>query len=160
MIGIRNNHPALRGGEMVTLLVDDGAHLYSYIRYNNDETIVIVLNNGAGTPQAVIPVEDFLQDGTVLLDELNGATYTVSNGSITIPSVSARWGAVLTYGESPLPTVAPTFTNTPTPTHTGIPGATATPTTTRTFTPTRTPTRTRIPGEMLKIFMPTSLRKH
>ncbi len=164
LIAIRNAYPALRGGEMVTLLVDDGNHIYSYIRYTGEQAVVVVLNNGGSSAPAVIPVEGFLANGAQLTDVLNGnALYTVSGGNITIGSVAATWGAILVAAGGPEPTATPINTSTPTVTHTPAPTRTATPTPTRTSTPTSTPTFTPTPTippeDLLKVFIPTSLRK-
>lgn len=98
IIGIRQAHPALRGGDVTTLLVDDANKLYSYLRWDASEKIVVVLNNdinGAGH-SAIVPVAGHLADGAVLTDLLDPSyTVTVSGGSITVASVSALWGRIL-----------------------------------------------------------------
>jgi uncharacterized repeat protein (TIGR01451 family) len=97
IIGIRQGHPALRGGELETLLVDDATHLYSFVRWDGAETVVVVLNNAAGDRTAVVPVADYLANGTVLTDTLSGDTFTVVNGNITLP-VAGQWGRILVAG--------------------------------------------------------------
>lgn len=94
VIGIRNTHPALRGGEMSTLLQDDSADLFSFIRSKGDEKMVVVLKNTIGNGNAVIPVGSHLPNGTVLTDLLNGGTFTVTGGNITL-SVNGQWGRIL-----------------------------------------------------------------
>ena len=172
LIGIRNAHPALRGGELLTLLVDDGNKLYSYIRYDASETIVVVLNNGDNATTATVPVADFLLDGTGLVDLIGGGNYTVSGGSITVSNLAGKWGVILytatvsqptaTYTSTPTATLTntpgpatATFTASPTEQFTRTPTATATPTVTNTATPrpTRTITPTLAPGETLKTFI-------
>ncbi len=119
LIGIRNAHAALRGGDMKTLLVDNSNHLYSFLRWNSSEQIVVVLKNTAGDgTQAVIPVSAYFPNGTVLTDTLNNnATYVVNNGNLTLP-VNGKWGAVL-IGPAPLARInqAPTLPNGPSPAH-------------------------------------------
>ncbi|HSH05244.1 MAG TPA: glycoside hydrolase family 13 protein [Anaerolineae bacterium] len=109
VIGLRNSHSALRGGEVTTLLIDDGRGLYSYIRYDENETAVVVLNNSLGASTATVPMSGYLPDGTVLTDTLNGGTYTVSGGSLVV-AVTGQWGVVLVTDElvSQAPAVAPT----------------------------------------------------
>ncbi len=136
LIGIRNDHSALRGGDIQTLLVDDSAHVYSYIRWDASETVVVALNNGSGPQAAAIPVGSYLADGTVLTDLLNGGTVTVTGGNINL-SINSQWGDILQVTSSPEPTDTPTPTpeiNTPTST------ATATATIEDTSTPTPTAT--------------------
>ena len=149
VIGLRNAHSALRGGDVQTLLVDDTNNLYSYLRWDAVEKIVVVLNNGTTARTASIPVSTQLPNGTQLFDALNGGTaYTVVNGTVTVP-VSAEWGDVLVANGTP-PTATPTPNGstptavppTSTPTATSI-LPTATPTTTP-IPPTATPTSTRV----------------
>jgi glycosidase len=152
VIGIRNAHSALRGGDIATLLIDDGNHLYSYFRWNVGEKIVVALNNGADGKTASIPVAGRLDDGATLIDVLNSnAPYAVVGGAINL-SLAGRWGAILVVDSEPLPdTPTPTATSTgvwptPTPTPTAAPSETATPT--PTLTPglaTGTPTADRTP---------------
>lgn len=134
LIGIRNAHPALRGGEHTTLLIDNAGAQYSYLRSDASEQIVVALNNSASNGTAVIPVATHLADGTVLTDVLNGGTFMVSGGQISAP-VNARWGRILVASGPAIPTPTPTMTPTSTPTQT----------TTPTQTPTRTPTLTVMP---------------
>jgi glycosidase len=110
VIGLRNAHPALRGGDFKTLLVDDTHRLYSYLRWDASESIVVALNNGdSAQTNIVIPIAPSLSNGTVLTDALNGGTYTVVDGSITIGNINSRWGVILVAGPLNPPTpVAPT----------------------------------------------------
>jgi|GEM_PF-853086 len=113
VIGIRRDHSALRGGEMETLLVDDTNHLYSFIRYDDSETIVVVLNNQEGGRTAVVPVAGYLTNGTVLTDTLNWGLLTVVDGAITVP-VAGRWGRILVAGAPALvPDLSPSTKSAP-----------------------------------------------
>ncbi len=108
ILGLRRDHSALRRGDVTTLLVDDASKIYSYIRWDANERIVVVLNNditGAGH-SATIPVGDHLADGTVLTDLLNpGYSVAVSGGEIVVNPVAALWGRVL-LAQVPVPTIA------------------------------------------------------
>lgn len=98
IIGIRMAHPALRGGDVSTLLMDDADRMYSYIRWDASERIVVVLNNdiNGASHSATIPVSSHLADGTLLTDLLDpNYAVTVSDGSINVSSVAALWGRVL-----------------------------------------------------------------
>ncbi len=145
VIGIRMAHPALRGGNVTTLLVNDAAKLYSYLRWDAGEKIVIVLNNDINgvSHSAAIPVSSYLDDGTVLTDLLDpGYTVTVSGGSLNVSSVTALWGRVLYAGVVSPPTATATSTETPIGAATATPTGTPTATPTMTGTPTATPTMT------------------
>ncbi|MCX6032247.1 MAG: alpha-amylase family glycosyl hydrolase [Chloroflexi bacterium] len=141
VIGIRNQHAALRGGDVQTLLIDDASYLYSYIRWDAAEKIVVALNNGGAGATAAIPVSAHLADGTVLTDLLNGGTVTVSGGQITLP-VAAQWGGILWTAAGPVSTSTPTPTATASPTATATPTATPTATATEVGANTATPTAT------------------
>jgi glycosidase len=94
VITLRKNNSALRGGDVKTLLVNDGQRVYSYLRWDASQKIVVVLNNGTSAQTVSIPVASDLPNGAVLTDALNGGTYTVTNGTITV-SVNGLWGRVL-----------------------------------------------------------------
>ncbi len=101
LLGIRNSHSALRGGDVQTLLVDDAGGLYSYLRSDASAKLVVVLNNKAAAGTATIPVSGILADGTTLTDLLDTgtrrgpeSTYTVSGGQVVVP-VDGRWGRIL-----------------------------------------------------------------
>lgn len=122
---MRVARPALRGGEHATLLVDNTGGMYSYLRSDSVENIVVALNNTGSAGTATIPVSAHLANGTVLTDILNGGTFIVSGGQIVAP-VNARWGRILVAGgsgpvETPTPTATPTSTMTPTATPTTTP---------------------------------------
>ena len=102
VIGVRNAHSALRGGEMETLLVDDPAHLYSFVRWDAAGKVVVALNNGAAGQTATVPVAEHLANGTVLTDTLTGQAYTVAQGEVIV-QLPARWGAILLAGGAPEP---------------------------------------------------------
>jgi glycosidase len=109
VIGLRNAHSALRGGDFKTLLVDDAKRIYSYLRWDETESIVVALNNGeSAQTNIVIPIAPDLSNGAVLTDALNGGAYTVVDGSITIGNITSRWGVILVTGPLNPPTpVAP-----------------------------------------------------
>jgi glycosidase len=95
LINLRRDYSALRGGDVRTLLIDDTKHLYSYARWDNNDTFVVVLNNGVGAQSTSVPVAGTIPNGAVLTDLLNGGTYTVVGGYIDIASVAGRWGRIL-----------------------------------------------------------------
>ncbi|MBN1874645.1 MAG: hypothetical protein JXA33_10480 [Anaerolineae bacterium] len=110
---IRSMHPALRTGSFNTLLVDDKNELYAYGRLlfgTPDDAAVIGLNFSTGNTQTLtIDVTGFLPDGADLTDELNGGSYTVTNGQIVVSDVPPMQGAILTLdaGQNLLPPGVP-----------------------------------------------------
>ena len=96
LIALRKTYPALRTGNVNHgLLIDDANGGYAFGRDDASNNIVVALNNNASARTMTINVFGYIANGAVLTDVLNGnATYTVSNGSVSVP-VSARWGAVL-----------------------------------------------------------------
>lgn len=151
VLALRRDHAVLRWGDVATALVSDAQNLYAYVRFDNPdldiwdatqpyqpsgETAVMVLNNGATTQTAVVPVGAYLADGASLTDVLNGGNYSVVEGQVTL-SVNGQWGAILIAATTP--------PITPTPTATATPTATPTPSPTPTATPTPTPTPAPVP---------------
>ncbi len=112
LAAIRNAHPALRTGSFDTLLADDGAQVYAYGRKLGDDAAVVVVNRSTsarGINQSVaVDVSGYLPEGTILTDELNGGSYTVTGGQVTL-TVAPLWGAVLTAnaGQDLIPPNAP-----------------------------------------------------
>jgi glycosidase len=108
LLGIRNSYSALRGGDVQTLLVNDAAGLYSYLRADADHKLIVVLNNKSAAATATIPVGGLFLDGSVFTDLLNSGTqhspqasYTVANGQLVVP-VAGQWGRILHYTSGPL----------------------------------------------------------
>ncbi len=96
---LRKEHPALRSGNFTTLLTGDTSasssdnNTYAFARSGAGETAVVVMNNGAVTNSASVPVSAFFTDGAQLQDALSGGIYTVSSGSLSV-SLAARSGAL------------------------------------------------------------------
>jgi glycosidase len=97
---MRKQHAALRTGSFETLLTGDTTpsttdnSTYAFARAGNGETAIVVLNNGAGSNAASLPVGAYFADGMQLQDALSGATYTVNSGQVNL-TLAARSGAVL-----------------------------------------------------------------
>jgi glycosidase len=70
LIAIRNTFPALRTGQMETILTDDEKDVYVFARSRMGEMIVVAINNGSKQQTIELPVG--LADKTRLLDVLNG----------------------------------------------------------------------------------------
>ncbi|MFP4346611.1 MAG: alpha-amylase family glycosyl hydrolase [Anaerolineales bacterium] len=104
LIGLRNDYSALRTGERVTLYLHNDDGTYAYRRTDADANVVVALNNSDYSRSMTIPNQPGASlgwaDGTTVRDELSGATYTVSNGQISV-SLSPLQGMVLVLDEGP-----------------------------------------------------------
>ncbi len=100
MASIRLSYPALQDGDVQHgILIDDANKLYGFARTNGSQTALIVLNRDSSAHNATLTgLNDMpysISDGTnVLYDAIEGNSYTVSGGSVTVP-VNATWGVVL-----------------------------------------------------------------
>jgi glycosidase len=55
-LALRNQHPALRRGEFQTLLVDDAADVWAYLRSDGAERVLVILNASSATQTVQIPL--------------------------------------------------------------------------------------------------------
>lgn len=98
LTAVRNTHPALRTGSFDTLLTDDTNNVYAYGRLLADysDAAVMIVNRAESAQDVTLNVSGYLANGTSFVDALNGGSYSVDgSGSITVPNVPARSGAVL-----------------------------------------------------------------
>jgi alpha-glucosidase len=99
LIKVHKQVSAFRDGSFKTLLVDDANQLYSYGRWDASSWAIVVLNNAATGHAASVPAYQLsIPDGTKLTDQLTGAIYMVSNGTIQVPTgaLPGHYGMVLT----------------------------------------------------------------
>lgn len=99
MASIRLSYRALQDGDVQHgLLIDDAQKLYGFARTNGSQTALVALNrDNAGhtaTFSGLNAAPYNLPNGTVLVDALNGGTYTVTGGAVSL-TVNSNWGAVL-----------------------------------------------------------------
>jgi neopullulanase len=92
-ISLRKTHPALRRGEYRRLFAQ-GA-IYAMGRRLAGETLVCVFNTSQGTWAVNVPVEGFLEDGTLLEGAWGEGRAVVQDGCITGINLPARSGLVL-----------------------------------------------------------------
>ncbi|MBN1885771.1 MAG: alpha-glucosidase C-terminal domain-containing protein [Candidatus Krumholzibacteriota bacterium] len=92
--GLRHAYPALRTGAFHTALAE--GKVYAYVREDEANRILVVLNNDPGAMEITVPVAELgFGDGDRFADELNGgAAYEVAGGDIAI-SLEGLTGAVL-----------------------------------------------------------------
>ena len=95
LIAIRNRYPALRTGSFMTLITDDTNHIYAYGRFDQTNRIAVVLNNDSVSHRVTVPVWQLsMVDGSSATDQLNGQSYVVSSGLVTV-NVNGHYGAIL-----------------------------------------------------------------
>ncbi len=94
LIGARNAYSFLRTGSFDRLYTHNDNGTYAYGRKNLTGAAVVAVNNSDSAHELVIPVAGYLPEGSVLTDKLNGGTYSVRGGNITI-TIARMWGAVL-----------------------------------------------------------------
>ncbi len=99
MASVRLSYPALQDGDVQHgLVIDDAQQLYGFARTNGSQTALVLLNRSGLSRSAsfgglnAAPYN--LPDGTVMLDAISGASYTVTGGAVTV-NVTPTWGAVL-----------------------------------------------------------------
>lgn len=99
---LRKDNSALRRGTFETALIDDQNEIYSYVRMDKKNRVLVVLNNSSGTKNVTVNVAKLgLGKGSVLKDELNNTTLAArsitvdANMNITLP-VYGHYGAILT----------------------------------------------------------------
>ncbi len=99
MASLRLAYPALQDGDVQHgILIDDTNKLYGFARANNSQAALIVLNRDSNAHNATLTGLNAapynLADGAALYDAIEGNSYTVSGGSVTVP-VNPTWGVVL-----------------------------------------------------------------
>ncbi|MFP4346384.1 MAG: alpha-amylase family glycosyl hydrolase [Anaerolineales bacterium] len=119
VIGIRNEHSALRGGEYQRLLAAN--NVYAFARWDGEQTVIVALRNIDGNTGVTLPVDAYFDDGTSLTDVLNGGTYAVSGGNVQV-TVGGKWGVVLVGPGQEVENQPPHVPSQPDPVHqaTGI----------------------------------------
>jgi len=92
-ISLRTSHPALRRGEYRRLLARAG--VYAFGRRLGDETLLCVLNTSTKPWELDVPVQGYVEDGSVLRGVWCGGELAVREGRVTGSAVPARAGCVL-----------------------------------------------------------------
>jgi glycosidase len=93
VIGIREEYSALRTGSFETVLAD--GKLYSYIREDGANRIVVALNNGGAKATVKLELGGFgFADGATFIDKLGGGSHTVTGGVVEL-ELEQLTGAIL-----------------------------------------------------------------
>lgn len=93
---LRHANSALREGDMITLLTDDAAGVYAFLRVDATagNAALVVLNNGDAAQSVTLDLGGLLP-GDLTLQPLFGATTLTTGGDVTV-SVGAMQGNVWT----------------------------------------------------------------
>ncbi len=100
-IALRHAHPALRRGRYLRLHADAQRGVYAFARQGQDETLVVVLNNGQTAYDLDVPVNGLFADGVTLHDLWGGGRAQVIAGRIKGAVLPPRSGAVFAFAETP-----------------------------------------------------------
>lgn len=92
LIRIRNDHSALRSGSFESVVIDDEKSVYSYKRENDEQTVVVVLNNGTDSQSIEVPLDGMKTK--MARDLLSDTDYAVRDGAITL-TLAAKSAAIL-----------------------------------------------------------------
>lgn len=83
VIGIRHKYPALRTGQFRKVLTS--GNVYSFLREDSKDRIIVVLNNASNAKRIDIPLQRFqFKDGMRFKDEMRGDDYVVINGKVQL----------------------------------------------------------------------------
>ena len=93
MIKIRNENPALRRGDFVTLLTDDENDVYAFERNYKGDKIIIMINNSSREMNVPLKVKD--GKFRYFVDILNNnEPYEINDGSLNVV-VKPKWALIL-----------------------------------------------------------------
>jgi len=93
LIRLRKRHPALRTGEMKTILMDNAAGLYGFVRSSGADKVIAVFNGSSATRVARIMLPG-IQAGTKVVDPVNGEYFFVGDDGLTI-QLPPKGGTIL-----------------------------------------------------------------
>jgi neopullulanase len=94
-IALRHQHPALRRGRYRRLLADDQHNAYAFAREGEEETLIVVVNNGLSPYELDVDVGNLFADGQALQDVWAGHDARVTAGRVAGATLPPRSGAVL-----------------------------------------------------------------
>jgi glycosidase len=94
LIALRKAHSTLRTGSFDRLYTHNDDGTYAFGRKDAAGAAVVAVNRDLAGHDLTIDLEGYVPEGAVLVDRLNGGSYKVSGGQVTVP-VAGQWGAVL-----------------------------------------------------------------
>ncbi|TWT39958.1 Neopullulanase 2 [Phycisphaerae bacterium RAS1] len=88
-IALRNEHPALRTGDMETLRTDDGQDVWAFLRYNQDEELVVVLNASGKEQSLSVPIPPGSpREWTTIFGGEGKAEFSDGHVHVTVPPIA------------------------------------------------------------------------
>jgi cyclomaltodextrinase len=93
LIHIRSNHPALRRGEYLPLLIYNG--IYAYLRRLEDDEVIVILNPREVRHQIKIPIGNLNLKGKVWQNMLGEGTFKVMDNHLQIETLPSKSALVL-----------------------------------------------------------------
>ncbi|MBN1137522.1 MAG: alpha-amylase, partial [Anaerolineae bacterium] len=94
LTGLRNQYSYLRTGSFDRLYTHNDNGTYAYGRKDGTGAAVVAVNKDLYAHELAIDLAGYVPEGTVLRDALNGGTYKVDGGQVTVV-LEGRWGAIL-----------------------------------------------------------------
>jgi glycosidase len=94
LTGLRHQHSFLRTGSFDRLYTHNDDGTYAYGRKDLSGAALVAVNQDTAPHSLTLDLSGYVPEGTTLTDALNGGTYTVVGGQITL-GVDGRWGAIL-----------------------------------------------------------------
>lgn len=100
----RNAHPALRTGTYTTLLIDDSARHYAYLRnLPGEDAAIVLVNRGSSEAQISLNLAGMVPAGAAFAPVFGSGSYTVDpNGSLANIAVAANGVTILTLSDATL----------------------------------------------------------
>ncbi|MFP5503284.1 MAG: glycoside hydrolase family 13 protein [Candidatus Sericytochromatia bacterium] len=95
LIAVRKAHPALRGGDMRTLMRHNHHRLFAFVREDQGEKMIVALNSGAEARDVAFSVNGEFKDGTTLVDALSGKAFKVEGGQVVVKGLPSATGVIL-----------------------------------------------------------------
>jgi cyclomaltodextrinase len=95
-VALRHNHRALRHGHYVRLHADGEKNVYAFARQADQETMVVVMNNGPESCDLALPGKGLFANGAILRDVWEDGKAQVIDGQIAHVKLTPRSAAVLT----------------------------------------------------------------
>ncbi|MEB3198492.1 MAG: alpha-amylase family glycosyl hydrolase [Candidatus Sericytochromatia bacterium] len=95
LVALRKSNPALRGGEVRTLMRHNHYRQFVFARADQGQQVVVAMNSGDETRDLAFSVGQIYPEGTRLRDLLSRRTVTVVGGSVRLDKLEAHQTAIL-----------------------------------------------------------------
>jgi hypothetical protein len=95
LVSVRNANPALRGGEVRTLMRHNHFRQFAYLRSDRSQKAVVALNSGAEARDLAFDVNGEFPNGTLLQDALSGRKVQVADGRVVLKALPSQSGVIM-----------------------------------------------------------------